>query len=98
MARGRPLPSLTLSDEERRTLQGWTRRRTTAQALAQRARVVLECATGKPNRTVARELRLDEDTIGKWRQRFVDRRLMACSMSRGRARHERSPMNRLRTS
>jgi transposase len=75
MARGRPLPSLTLSDEERRTLQGWTRRRTTAQALAQRARVVLECATGKPNRTVARELRLDEDTIGKWRQRFVDRRL-----------------------
>ena len=75
MARGRPLPSLTLSDEERDTLQSWTRRRTTAQALAQRARVVLECATGKPNRVVARALQLDEDTIGKWRQRFVADRL-----------------------
>ena len=75
MARGRPLPPLTLSDEERDTLQRWTRRRTTAQALALRARVVLECATGKPNRVVAHALQLDEDTIGKWRQRFVADRL-----------------------
>jgi transposase len=37
--------------------------------------VVIECATGKPNRAVARELRFDEDTVGKWRQRFVDRRV-----------------------
>jgi transposase len=75
MARGRPLPPLTLTDDERETLQGWTRRRTTAQALAQRARVVLECATGKANRTVAREVRLDEDTVGKWRQRFLVKRV-----------------------
>jgi FixJ family two-component response regulator len=71
----RPLPPLTLTDDERETLQGWTRRRTTAQALAQRARVVLECATGKANRTVAREVRLDEDTVGKWRQRFLVKRV-----------------------
>src|SRR3989442_7595842 len=75
MARGRPLPPLTLNDDERDTLQGWTRRRITAQALAQRARVVLECAAGKANRTVARELRLDEDTVGKWRQRFLVKRV-----------------------
>jgi transposase len=75
MARGRPRSPLMLSDDERDTLQSWTRRRTTAQALAQRARVVLECAAGKPNRTVAHELRLDEDTVSKWRGRFVDRRL-----------------------
>ena len=71
MPRGRPLPALTLTDAERVQLQSWTRRRTTAQALAQRARIVLECASGKTNRTVAQELRLNEDTVGKWRQRFV---------------------------
>ena len=75
MARGRPLHPLTLTDEERARLQSWTRRRSTAQALAQRARVVLECAAGKANRLVAGELRLDEDTVSKWRQRFLAKRL-----------------------
>jgi transposase len=75
MPQGRPLLPLMLSSDERETLEAWTRRRTTAQALAQRARVVLECAAGKPNRTVARELHLDEDTVGKWRQRFLAQRL-----------------------
>lgn len=75
MTRGRPLPPLVLSDEERETLQGWTRRRSTAQALAHRARLVLECAAGKANRTVARDLRVDEDTVGKWRQRFLLKRV-----------------------
>jgi transposase len=75
MAQGRRLHPLTLSTDERERLQSWVRRRKTAQALAQRARIVLECATGKPNRTVAREMRLDEDTVGKWRQRFMTKRL-----------------------
>lgn len=75
MAQGRRLHPLTLSDDEREQLESWTRRRTTAQALAQRARIVLACASGKRNRTVAAELRLDEDTVGKWRQRFVAKRL-----------------------
>ena len=75
MPPGRPLIPFTLSDDERAMLQSWTRRRTTAQALAQRARVVLECAAGKANRTIARELRLDEDTVGKWRQRFLLKRV-----------------------
>jgi transposase len=75
MARGRPLLPLTLTDDERQRLQSWARRHTTAQALAQRARVVLGCATGKTNRLVARELRLDEDTVSKWRQRFLVKRL-----------------------
>jgi len=40
MAIGRPIPVLTLTNEERDTLERWAVRRTTAQALAQRARVV----------------------------------------------------------
>ncbi len=38
------LEPLVLADEERRVLQGWARRRKTAQALALRARIVLTCA------------------------------------------------------
>jgi hypothetical protein len=47
----KPVP-LELSDEERQVLTGWTRRRTTAQALALalRSRIVLECAKGRSNR------------------------------------------------
>ena len=57
MAIGRPIPMLTLTDEERDTLERWARRPTTAQALAQRARVVLACASGGTNTRVAPELR-----------------------------------------
>lgn len=75
MRTGRPIPLLTLTADERETLERWTRRPTTARALAERARVVLECAAGKPNTVVARELRLTKQTIGKWRSRFLRQRL-----------------------
>ena len=72
---GRPIPSLSITAEERETLERWTRRRTTAQALAQRARIVLSCAEGKTNTSVAAELGLAKPTVGKWRARFVAQRL-----------------------
>jgi transposase len=75
MRTGRPIPPLTLTADERETLERWTRRPTTARALAGRARVVLECAAGKPNTVVARELRLTKQTVGKWRSRFLRQRL-----------------------
>src|SRR5215470_14229279 len=75
MAIGRPIPVLTLSDEERDALERWARRPTTAQALAQRARLVLACARGRTNTQVARELRLTKQTVGKWRSRFLVGRL-----------------------
>jgi hypothetical protein len=50
--RGRPKAPLTLTDEERQTLQRWARRATTAQALALRARIVLACAEGATNKAV----------------------------------------------
>jgi transposase len=72
--RGRPLPVLVLTDEERTTLTQWTRRRTTAQALATRARLVLACADGLTNSAVATQERVTRPTVGRWRQRFVERR------------------------
>jgi len=75
MAIGRPIAVLRLSDDEHDMLERWARRPTTAQALAQRARIVLACASGRTNTRVARELRLTKQTVGKWRSRFVDARL-----------------------
>jgi len=75
MRTGRPIPPLTLSPEEQETLERWTRRPKTAQALAQRARVVLACATGKSNTGVSRDMGLSKQAVGKWRRRFLERRL-----------------------
>jgi len=74
MRTGRPSSPLTLTDEERHALERWARRPTTAQALAQRARLVLACAAGKTNTRVAHELRVTKQTVGKWRSRFLAQR------------------------
>jgi transposase len=65
------LVPLVLSDDERRTLVGWTRRRTTAQALALRSRIVLACAEGGSNTAVAAELGVSRDMVATWRSRFL---------------------------
>jgi transposase len=69
------LVPLNLTDNERRTLEAWSRRRKTAQALAERSRVVLACAGGGPNSAVAAELGVSRDMVSKWRARFLSKRL-----------------------
>jgi transposase len=66
---------IVLTEEERRVLEGYARRRTTAQALALRARIVLRCAQGGENTEIGAELKINRNTIGRWRQRFYDSRL-----------------------
>jgi len=75
MRRGRPIPPVILSSEERETLERWRRRHSTSQALALRARIVLGSAEGATNTAIAKELRLTKQTVGKWRSRFLVRRL-----------------------
>jgi transposase len=72
---GRPKALLELSDHEREQLESWARRRTSAQALAQRSRIVLGCAAGADNKTVAARERVSAAMVGKWRRRFLERRL-----------------------
>jgi transposase len=73
--RGRPVAELTLTDEERETLQRWARRAKSSQALAQRCRIVLGCAAGKSNKEVAADVGVWPQTVCKWRQRFGEDRL-----------------------
>src|SRR5450756_2038524 len=72
---GRPKAELSLTDEERSALERLARRRTSAQAAALRARIILSCATGAPNTAVAEVLGVAPATVGKWRRRFVAARL-----------------------
>jgi transposase len=75
MAGGRPKNPLVLTDEEREQLERWARRPKTSQRLAQRSRIVLACAEGEDNTVVAETLAVCKATVGKWRKRFLDKRL-----------------------
>jgi hypothetical protein len=90
MPRGRALAPLTVTADERETLERWLRRRKTAHALAQRASLVLAAAGGLSNQAVAVRFRVTPWTVGKWRQRFWRAGWMGCWMSPGRERRARS--------
>ncbi len=72
---GRRAVELILSDEERTELGSLAARRSTAQGLALRARIVLACAGGVANNDVAVALDVCKNTVGKWRRRFALHRL-----------------------
>ncbi len=75
MRTGRPKPTLMLSREERQQLESLAHRARTLPHLARRARIVLACAEGRDNKTVAKRLRVAPATVGTWRTRFVNDRL-----------------------
>jgi transposase len=52
-----------------------TQRRKTAQALALRARIVLACTEKVADTEVAERLHINRLTVGKWRRRFLAKRL-----------------------
>ena len=56
-------------------LESWSRRRTTAQALALRSRIVLAAATGLSNSEIAEQLGISRSTVTKSRNHFGEARL-----------------------
>jgi transposase len=68
-------PVVELTDEERALLVAWTRRSTSANALAVRSRIVLAAADGLGNTAVAAKVGVEVGTARKWRTRFLADRL-----------------------
>ncbi len=75
MRTGRPKAELRLSGEERLQLQAFARSRSLPAALSNRARIILSSADGEANNSIAERLGFTNATVGKWRLRFIERRL-----------------------
>ena len=86
------LAPLVLSQDEQHTLENWAKRRSTAQDLALRARIVLASAEGHNNIAVAARLGVSRNTVTKWRARFLASRLDGLGDERRRGCRGRSPM------
>jgi len=59
-----------VTPSQREILLGWTRRPTSAQGLALRARMILRLADGHSSASVARQMQVPIQTVSKWRERF----------------------------
>src|SRR5262245_32057040 len=76
MARpGRPKRELVVMESERSILESYAARSRSAPNLARRARIVLGCAAGLDNKEVARKVRVSQQTVCKWRARFLQDRV-----------------------
>ena len=72
---GRPLAALVMSDGERSFLEAQVRRHRVARSLSDHCRMILRCADGPSNKAVAAEIGVNAHTVGKWRRRFLEKRL-----------------------
>jgi transposase len=75
MSLGRPKATLEVTTEEQQELTGFAASRTIPHALVSRARLVLWSAEGRSNSEIAAQLQWSKATVGKWRQRLVERRI-----------------------
>ena len=75
MAIGRPKTELVLSEDERIQLASLAGSRSLSYAIVARANVVLWSAEGMTNTEIAGRLGWTNATVGKWRRRFLERRL-----------------------
>lgn len=66
---------ITLTDEDRKTLEHWSRGRSTPARLVLRAKIVLKAAEGLPNNLIAEQLGIDRVLVGRWRKRFAEKGL-----------------------
>jgi putative transposase len=75
MVMGRPKAELVVSAEEQAQLQSMARSRSLPAALSLRAKFVLACAAGEANSSIAKRFETSNATVGKWRRRFIERRI-----------------------
>ena len=70
MPRGRPIEPVVLTDDEKDQLLSLANSRSLPHGVVRRAQIVLACAQGEANASIARRMRLSDATVGKWRKRY----------------------------
>jgi transposase len=70
MPRGRPVAPIVLNDNEKLQLLSLANSRALPFGLVRRAQIVLACADGEANSSIAKRLKLTNYTVGKWRRRY----------------------------
>ncbi len=70
MPRGRPVAPIVLNAEEKQQLLSLANSRSLPHGLVRRAQIVLACAEGEANSAIAKRLKLNNATVGKWRKRY----------------------------
>ena len=62
---------VTVTQEQRNTLIGWSRGRSTPARVVQRAKIILLAVEGQRNKQIASEVGTDRLTVARWRTRFA---------------------------
>ena len=70
-----PVLRIVLTDEERETLNAWSRSTAGEHRRVERSRVILLAAEGLPAREIARRLKTRLARVSKWRRQFCQNRL-----------------------
>jgi putative transposase len=66
---------IVLNQDEKSQLLRLAQSRSLPHGLVQRARIVLACAEGEPGSAIAARLRLNKNTVAKWRKRYLEQGL-----------------------
>ena len=65
-------PAIVVSEEDRRTLERWSRGRATPARLVLRSKIILMAASGRLSKDIAAELGTGMKTVCLWRRRFAE--------------------------
>jgi putative transposase len=71
MRTGRPKSEIKMSNEQREQLESWANARSMPQGIAARMQIVLLAAQGVDSKAIAKQLKVSQTTVGKWRKRFI---------------------------
>jgi transposase len=67
----RTAPAVVLSNEQRKTLEQWSRSRSLPARQGERARIILLATAGRQDLEIAAELQISNQKAARWRKRFL---------------------------
>jgi len=68
----RVAPTVTLGEEQQKTLEQWARGRSLPARMVERSRIILLAAAGKQDLEIAGELGISNQKAARWRKRFLN--------------------------